>query len=177
MKKGEPRLNYHVWTDSDVARLAALCALNLSTKEIAASFGVPISTIACKRRKLKLPSPKLPKTGGKKREWTDAQLSDELAHDRFIQKVSFDDDGCWRWAGSISGTGYGYFSFCSQTVYAHRIGYEFFVERIPDGLFLDHLCRNRACVNPDHLEPVTQRVNVLRGNLPDLNRARRKWAA
>ena len=68
------------------------------------------------------------------------------------------DDGCWEWLGSTS-TGYG----CFRRGYAHRYSYELHKGAIPDGLQIDHLCRNRLCVNPDHLEAVTVRVNVLRG--------------
>ena len=67
---------------------------------------------------------------------------------------------CWLWAGNIDpSNGYGRFS---QTK-AHRLVYEALVGEIPEGLDLDHLCRIRACVNPEHLEPVTRKVNILRG--------------
>jgi len=73
---------------------------------------------------------------------------------------------CWTWTGYTSGFGYGRVKLRSgaqRTANAHRVFYECLVGPIPDGLQLDHLCRVRNCVNPDHLEPVTQRENVLRG--------------
>lgn len=65
---------------------------------------------------------------------------------------------CWEWTASKA-HGYGYFNGSR----AHRFAYELLVGPIPDGLVIDHLCRNRGCVNPDHLEPVTQRENTMRG--------------
>jgi hypothetical protein len=69
---------------------------------------------------------------------------------------------CWVWQGSTR-TGYGSFYSHGRVYPAHRFAYEAVKEPIPAGLVLDHLCRNRACVNPDHLEPVTEQVNILRG--------------
>lgn len=70
--------------------------------------------------------------------------------------------GCWEWTGSKSGDGYARFTFPGGN-YAHRFSYETYIGSVPDGLVLDHLCRNTGCVNPEHLEPVTQRENILRG--------------
>lgn len=71
---------------------------------------------------------------------------------------------CWPWLAGLNAYGYGVFNAGHRgKVMAHRYAYEVLVGPIPHGLDLDHLCRNRRCVNPAHLEPVTRRVNVLRG--------------
>lgn len=70
---------------------------------------------------------------------------------------------CWEWTGAKTSGGYGHFWVNPVRVVCHRYAYEQLVGQIPEGLQLDHLCRNRACVNPNHLEPVTQQVNILRG--------------
>ncbi|MEU8682932.1 HNH endonuclease signature motif containing protein [Streptomyces sp. NPDC048611] len=70
---------------------------------------------------------------------------------------------CWEWTGSKTPGGYGQFWVKPRLVVSHRFAYEQVLGPIPDGLQLDHLCRNRACVNPQHLEPVTQQVNIWRG--------------
>lgn len=89
--------------------------------------------------------------------------------DRFWGKVIPEpNSGCWLWLGATS-QGYGVFGLGNGVnVRAHCFSYE--VERgpIPNGLDLDHLCRIRCCVNPDHLEPVTRAVNVARGLAPSL---------
>lgn len=85
--------------------------------------------------------------------------------DRFWSKVdtSAGADGCWLWRGYLDADGYGHFNSDSNQR-AHRYSYELQVGAIPEGLTIDHLCRIRHCVNPTHLEPVTMRVNVLRGH-------------
>ena len=83
--------------------------------------------------------------------------------ERFMLKVRQGENWCFFWTASTNGTGYGLFTVNGRMVMAHRWAYEYFKGPIPDGLQLDHLCRNRNCVNPAHLEPVTQRENLLRG--------------
>lgn len=75
-------------------------------------------------------------------------------------------DGCWEWTAGKNAAGYGVFKnrrWPQHSRLAHRVLYTLLVGPIPAGLELDHLCRNRGCVNPKHLEPVTRRVNTLRG--------------
>jgi hypothetical protein len=72
-------------------------------------------------------------------------------------------DECWTWKGSHSRNGYARIKVSGRLLQAHRVMYEGLVGPIPDGLTIDHLCRNRGCVNPAHLEAVTHGVNVLRG--------------
>jgi hypothetical protein len=81
--------------------------------------------------------------------------------DRFWAKVE-KTEGCWNWTAVKRG-GYGLFRFRDTKISAHRLTYELIKGAIPDGLVIDHLCRNRACVNPDHLEAVTNKTNILRG--------------
>jgi hypothetical protein len=84
--------------------------------------------------------------------------------ERFWEKVE-KTDSCWLWTAAKS-KGYGAFKVAGRQEEAHRYSYELLVGPIPTGLTIDHLCRNPACVNPAHLEPVTNRENVLRGISP-----------
>jgi hypothetical protein len=84
--------------------------------------------------------------------------------------------GCWEWCGELSSNGYGRVWRNNKRIAAHRAYYEQEVGPIPDGLQLDHLCRNRRCVNPDHLEPVTRTENQLRAR-PFAKKAHRKLTA
>ena len=81
---------------------------------------------------------------------------------RFFSKVEQQGE-CWVWTGGGNGTGYGLFYPVKRgNTLAHRWSWVFFRGPIPDGLQLDHLCRNKRCVNPDHLDPVTPKVNTQR---------------
>jgi hypothetical protein len=82
---------------------------------------------------------------------------------RFWTKIDVAPDGCWLWTGAITGRHYATFTLEGKTEQAHRVAYWAFVGVIPPGLVLDHLCRVRHCVNPAHLEAVTNRENLLRG--------------
>ena len=74
-----------------------------------------------------------------------------------------EETGCWSWVGAKNSEGYGSWWVGGRHHRAHRVMYERTKGPIPDGLVIDHLCRNRDCVNPDHLEVVTNRENIMRG--------------
>ena len=92
-----------------------------------------------------------------------SSMSKQTVAERFWAKVSKGQPGeCWEWAGGKVPEGYGRLALTGgRYVRAHRFAYEELVGPIPDGKVLDHLCRNPSCVNPDHLEPVTDYVNVV----------------
>lgn len=97
---------------------------------------------------------------------------------RFHAKVVYDPPTtCWLWLGARSKNGYGVLRIgraVDPIAYAHRVSYTLYFGTIPDGLVIDHLCRTRACVRPDHLEAVTQRENTIRGDAPA--QVARRWA-
>lgn len=93
------------------------------------------------------------------------QIQSMSTDERFWFKVSGDSfETCWEWMGKLdhSGKGYGTTTIDGKTIGAHRYAYERLIAEIPEGLDLDHICRNTACVNPWHLEPVTRKVNLHR---------------
>jgi hypothetical protein len=82
--------------------------------------------------------------------------------ERLLGRCLIDDRGCWVWTG-VTENGYGRIRVNGRNVLTHRAAYEMFIGPIPEGLDLDHLCRNRSCANPFHLEPVTRGENSRRG--------------
>jgi hypothetical protein len=98
---------------------------------------------------------------------------DERLPARFWKKISPDPETeCWLWTAYTDPRGYGRFGVYvrgsgPKSHWAHRYAYECLVGPIPDGLVIDHLCRVKHCVNPAHLEPVTQRENIMRGKAPE----------
>lgn len=117
-------------------------------------------------------------TGGCTRWWRptmpdpDPELADAL--ERFVEKAQLPDGvppwtlwwSCWHWTGGRNGDGYGGFQFDGRKQNAHRAGFMIRYGPVPDDMVLDHLCRVRTCVNPLHLEVVTQRTNILRSTGP-----------
>jgi len=87
---------------------------------------------------------------------------ESLVMDRFWSKID-KTDSCWNWKGCLIGGGYGRYLVNGKPEPAHRVSYELTFGKIPEGLIIDHLCRNKKCVNPEHLEAVTYRENALRG--------------
>lgn len=99
----------------------------------------------------------------------DADCFAELRFWRYVAK----GDGCWTWTGLRRGRGYGVFHVGQSAFVAHRWIYERIHGSVDADLKMDHLCRNRLCVNPEHLEPVTDRVNILRGESQSAENARK----
>lgn len=92
--------------------------------------------------------------------------------ERIAKRSRPQSNGCIESAYSKGSGGYSHLGFQGRTLFVHRVAYELAHGPIPPGLTLDHLCRNRACCNPDHLEPVTNKENILRGTAPSAINAR-----
>lgn len=102
------------------------------------------------------------------------QFRDRRLPESFWSKVVLNtSSGCWEWAAARNELGYGIYAVSREPRRAHRVAFSALVGPIPEGLDLDHLCRNAGCCNPAHLEPVTHRVNVLRGESPLAHLAKR----
>ena len=100
------------------------------------------------------------------------------AAERLLQKLKPSANGCWEWTGQLNPSGYGQVIIypargVRETWFTHRLSYTLTHGPIPDGLTIDHLCRNPPCCNPAHLEAVTQRENTLRGTAPSAINARK----
>ena len=102
-----------------------------------------------------------------------ARFGDPRLPERFWKNVEPCATGdCWLWVGTTTEKGYGRVYIDGRTSASHRIAYERLCSPVPDGLVIDHLCRVRNCVNPAHMEPVTSRTNVLRGESSMARKAR-----
>ena len=95
------------------------------------------------------------------------------SYERFIEQIAIAAFGCWNWKGTIDHYGYGQFNRNQKAKKAHRISYEWYKGKIPAGLTIDHLCENKGCVNPEHLEAVTREENGRRHNA----KGYKKWWA
>lgn len=94
---------------------------------------------------------------------------------RFFAKVALpNEQGCMLWMGTMRRDGYGSLCVNYERWLAHRFSYSVFNGSIPDGLVIDHLCRNKRCVAPDHLEAVTQAENMRRGNVTKVRSAQQR---
>lgn len=119
---------------------------------VSSCSGKPVARGMCNKHRLRLKvhgSLDLPS-----RRPAIARVLDRLAEDS--------ETGCWVWSGAVGTHGYGVIGLGARhqgTGLTHRVAYEAFVGAVPDGLHLDHLCRNKLCANPWHLDPVPQAVN------------------
>lgn len=107
---------------------------------------------------------------GRKRNLTTAEFWESKVGSHYIPEPN---TGCWLWTKNLGRGGYAQAKIHFLTRNAARVFYEAFRGPIPDGLQLDHLCRQRSCVNPEHLEAVTARVNTLRSRAPSALNARK----
>ena len=89
---------------------------------------------------------------------------DLLTIESFASKFTVDNKGCWRWHGTKDNYGYAMFHIHSKSKKAHRVAFELVGNAVDYSKTLDHICRNRDCVNPAHLEQVDNRENLMRGN-------------
>jgi hypothetical protein len=88
-------------------------------------------------------------------------------HRRCIDgRYTVTETGCWEWTGRRDPNGYGYLDHLNKNWLAHRMAYWALAGDFPSHLQLDHLCKNRSCINPDHLEPVTRKENIRRSDSP-----------
>lgn len=85
------------------------------------------------------------------------------SHPRVVQRITIHENGCWVWNGETNRNGYGRVHFNQKKRVVHRVVWFLFYGELPADTVLDHLCRNRLCCNPSHLEPVSVFENTIRG--------------
>lgn len=98
---------------------------------------------------------------------------------RFASKIAWPSQisACWPWAAALDRDGYGTFHVGNKKKLAHRVSYELFLGAVPELAEIDHLCRNRSCVNPLHLQAVSRVVNIMRSQAPPALNARKTHCA
>lgn len=154
--KRKKRLPYHRLTDEQVAEIIALYVGGESGLAVARRFGITLGGVKYRVKKAGKWEGKnrtiiYPRRPRKAVDW-------QIRFWSRIQKSS----GCWIWQGCKDIGGYGMFPVPGIGSKAHRIAWTLLRGPVPIGLVVDHLCSNPACVNPEHLEPVTQRENIMR---------------
>lgn len=97
----------------------------------------------------------------------------EEIKNRLESRILKDNKGCWNYTRAKDFLGYGKIGYLGKVISAHRVSYMVWKGKIPDGLTIDHLCKNPSCINPDHLEAVTLRENVLRSRRMTDNKSRK----
>lgn len=105
---------------------------------------------------------------GNVRKW-----GNQTVIERFMSKISRQKGDCWIWLGAKDRNGYGKFTVGRVTMSAHRFSFQYFRGTIPTHLTCDHLCKHTSCVNPLHIELVTMRENLLRGDTFQAKNARK----
>jgi hypothetical protein len=91
-------------------------------------------------------------------------IQSKIPIENFKKHIQITKEGCWEWTAKIhKNTGYGYFTVKGKTHLSHRFSYKYFKGEIPLNLCIDHICENRKCVNPEHLQAITLKQNILKG--------------
>lgn len=101
------------------------------------------------------------------------EFGDSGLEDHFWSKVEVSDSGCWEWTASLDTGGYAQLGRGGKNLRGHRVAFQAAGNTLVRGLVIDHLCRNRKCVNPDHLEQVSNQENLRRGESPSAENSRK----
>jgi hypothetical protein len=122
-----------------------------SYAKIAATFGVSLASVK-----------RLCSDQGRSKAWRKGKGAPEFDPQKFWDKIDRGADGCWQWTGCTNNDGYGFVFVNGKSCGAHRVAYQLANGPIPDGLEIDHLCKNPGCCNPAHLDAVTHQENMKR---------------